>query len=62
MYFQKFSDDRKGIFVTKPSLPPIEEYISYLEKIWDKDILTNMGPLHEEFRERLSNFFGVDIH
>lgn len=61
MYVKKYSDDRKGVFVTKPSLPPLEEYVEYLKRIWEKSTLTNMGPLHEEFREKLSEFLDVDI-
>ena len=61
MQFDKYIDTRKGIFVTKPSLPPLEEYVSYLQKIWDSSILTNMGPLHEEFRERLTKFLDAPL-
>ncbi|WP_022760643.1 DegT/DnrJ/EryC1/StrS family aminotransferase [Butyrivibrio sp. AD3002] len=61
MSSNKFVETREGIFVTKPSLPPLDEYVDYLKRIWDKGILTNMGPLHEEFRERLTDFLGVNI-
>ena len=61
MYFKKYHDDRKGIFITKPSIPPIEEYIDYLQQIWDNGILTNMGPLHEEFREKISDKLNVEM-
>ena len=61
MKFDKYIDDRNGIFVTKPALPPLEEYVEYLKRIWDKGILTNMGPIHEEFREKLTKFLDVPI-
>ena len=61
MKFDKYIDDRDGIFVTKPALPPLEEYVEYLKRIWDKGILTNMGPIHEEFREKLTKFLDVPI-
>ncbi len=61
MNFDKHIDNRQGIFVTKPTLPPLDEYIEYLRKIWDRDILTNMGPMHEEFREKLTRFLDVPI-
>ena len=48
MFFEKHEEKREGIFVTRPELPPIEEYIEYLKKIWENSILTNMGPLHED--------------
>lgn len=31
------------ITVTKPSLPPLEEFIPYLEKTWKSQNLTNNG-------------------
>jgi dTDP-4-amino-4,6-dideoxygalactose transaminase len=47
------------LFVTKPFLPPLAEFIPYLEKIWDSKILTNCGPFHEEFERRLADYLGV---
>ena len=35
-----------AIYVTKPALPPLEEFIPYLEQIWESRILTNGGPFH----------------
>lgn len=48
------------VFVTKPSLPPIEEFIPYLENIWDSHILTNNGPYHQQFEKELSEYLGID--
>jgi len=45
------------IYVTKPFLPPINEYIHYLEKIWETNILTNDGPLHKQFEQNLKTYF-----
>jgi dTDP-4-amino-4,6-dideoxygalactose transaminase len=39
------------ILVTKSFLPPFDEYISQIEKIWDSHWLTNQGPLHQRFME-----------
>lgn len=47
------------IYVVKPSLPPIEEYINEIKKIWDSNILTNSGPEHEAFQKQLELFFGI---
>jgi len=44
----------KNIYVTKPFLPSLDEFNVQLKKIWDIGILTNNGPLHEEFKEKLS--------
>lgn len=49
----------KDIFVTKPSLPPLSDFIPYLEKIWANGILTNGGPFHTELERRLCDYLGV---
>lgn len=45
--------------VTKPFLPPIEEYQTYVEQIWSRNWLTNDGPLVNELELRLKSFLGV---
>ncbi len=50
----------KAIYVTQPFLPALEEYMPYLEQIWDSKWLTNGGPFHQELEEKLSNYLGVD--
>ena len=45
--------------VTKPFLPPVEEYQEYLKGIWEREWLTNMGPLATELEEKLMNHLGV---
>lgn len=49
----------KPIYVTQPSLPPLEEFIPYLEKIWNNKILTNGGPFHQELENALCEYLGV---
>jgi len=49
----------KPIFVTQPALPPLEEFTDYLKSIWDSKILTNNGPLHQLFEEKLADYLGV---
>lgn len=49
----------KEIFVTKAYLPPMEEYVGYLSRIWESHLLTNMGPLHQEFERKLTDYLGV---
>ena len=53
------SDD-KPIYVTEPYLPPLEEFIPYLEKIWATKKLTNSGPFHVELEYALRKFLGVE--
>ena len=48
------------IYVTQPSLPPLEEFIPYLEKIWDNKILTNGGPFHQQLEKALCEYLGVE--
>lgn len=45
----------KKINVTKPFLPPKEEFFSIISKIWDNHILSNNGPIHNEFLNFLKN-------
>lgn len=49
----------KTIYVTRPFLPPKQEYDEYVQHIWDEHYLTNNGPLHKEFEQRLREFTGV---
>lgn len=49
-----------NIFVTQPFLPPLEEFIPYLEKIWDRKVLTNNGPFHQELERELARYLGVE--
>lgn len=49
----------KPIYVTSPSLPPLEEFIPYLEKIWESKWLTNNGQFHQQFEEALAEYLGV---
>jgi dTDP-4-amino-4,6-dideoxygalactose transaminase len=48
------------IFVTSPSLPPLEEFIPYLRSIWDNKILTNGGPFHQQLEKELCEYLGVE--
>lgn len=48
-----------NIFVTKPSLPPLEEFEPYLQEIWDEGILTNSGPFHAKLEEKLAEYLDV---
>lgn len=51
---------KKYIYVTQPSLPPLEEFMPYLEKIWDNKILTNCGPFHQQLEQALCEYLGVE--
>ena len=47
------------IYVTQPLLPPLEEFIPYLQQIWDSKRLTNNGPFHQQFEQALCDYLGV---
>jgi dTDP-4-amino-4,6-dideoxygalactose transaminase len=49
----------KPIYVTQPYLPPLEEFIPYLEKIWENKWLTNNGPFHQQLEQALCDYLGV---
>ena len=49
----------KDIFVTSPLLPPLEEFVPYLEKIWDNKYLTNGGQFHQQLEKALAEYLGV---
>ena len=46
--------------VTKPFLPPHEEYKKYLDGIWQRQWLTNMGPLASQLELELKSFLGLN--
>ncbi|HUY86037.1 MAG TPA: DegT/DnrJ/EryC1/StrS family aminotransferase [Acidimicrobiales bacterium] len=49
----------RPITVTQPSLPPLEEFIPYLEQIWESKWLTNNGPFHQQLEAALCEYLGV---
>lgn len=48
------------IYVTRPSLPPLEEFTDLLGQIWESRVLTNGGPFHQEFERTLAKHLGVE--
>lgn len=49
----------QSIYVTQPDLPPLADFLPYLEKIWDNRVLTNGGPFHKQFEAELATYLGV---
>jgi dTDP-4-amino-4,6-dideoxygalactose transaminase len=47
------------ITVTRPTLPPFEEYVDLLRGIWSRNQLTNAGPLVVELERLLAEYLGV---
>ena len=48
------------ILVTSPLLPPLEEFIPYLEQIWGNKWITNNGHFHQELEKALADYLGVE--
>ncbi len=47
------------INVTRTYLPPLEEYIKHVERIWENEWLTNRGELVLELEELLKVYLGI---
>lgn len=52
--------NNKPVYVTKTSLPPFDEYVKYVERIWDTGQLTNLGPLNAEFEESVASYLKIE--
>jgi dTDP-4-amino-4,6-dideoxygalactose transaminase len=46
--------------VTSPLLPPLAEFLPYLEEIWQSRKLTNGGDMHQALERELAGYLGVD--
>lgn len=56
---QKSKEAKVFSYVTRPALPPLDEFTGSLEKIWEGRILTNNGPFHKQFEKELADYLGV---
>ena len=50
----------KPVYVTRPDLPPLDEFLPCLEEIWNSKRLTNNGPFHKQLEEALCEYLGVE--
>ena len=51
----------KPIHVTESFFPPLDEYVGYLEGIWERRHLTNHGPLVTELERLVRETQALDI-
>lgn len=51
--------NRKKIFVTMPTLAPLEDVTKLLEGVWQSGIMTHNGPLVQRFEKEAADFFNV---
>lgn len=49
----------KPIFVTRPYLPPLDDFNRGLEEIWANRWLTNDGPMLHKFQKALAQYLGI---
>lgn len=50
----------KKVFVTMPTLAPLEDVMPLLEGIWRRGIMTHNGPLVQQFEKEVAEFLGVE--
>lgn len=51
---------KNDILVTQPLLPPLEEFTSFLQQIWNTKQLTNNGTYHQQLEQALCEYLGVN--
>lgn len=49
----------RPIYVTRPSMPPYEEYCLEIKDLWDSRFLTNFGAKHKALEAALTEYLGV---
>lgn len=54
------SEKKSQITVTSPLLPPLDEFISYLQQIWDSKWITNNGQFHQQLEQELAEYLRVE--
>ena len=55
----KIEPFKEPIYVTRPFMPPFDEYVQGLKEIWNNRWLTNNGPVVQRFARELSNYFEI---
>jgi len=52
--------NKKPIYVTQPSLAPLQEYMEILKGVWERGILTHNGPIVQELEKQLAAKLGLN--
>jgi len=50
----------KSIYVTQPSLAPLEEYMDVLKGVWERGILTHNGPVVQSLEKQLAEKLNIN--
>lgn len=45
--------------ITRPELPPMDEYVALLEEIWESRMLSNFGPMAQRLEAMTTDYLGV---
>lgn len=48
-----------SIYVTRSSMPTLEEYVEEIRPIFESHFLTNMGPIYKRFQKQLKDYLQV---
>lgn len=51
--------ENKNIYVTQPTLAPLDEVTELMKGIWETGIMTHNGPLVQRFEKEVGEFLGV---
>lgn len=51
--------ESKKIYVTRSSMPKLEDYIEEIRPIFESHHMTNMGPVYKKFQKQLINYLEV---
>lgn len=49
----------RPLYVTRPVLPPLGDYVALLESVWESHALTNMGPMHQVLERAIAERIGM---
>lgn len=49
-----------AIYVTRPFLPPKEEYLKRVSEVFDREVLTNQGPEVQELEAHMKKYLGTE--
>ena len=52
--------ENSPIYVTQPSLAPLEEYMELLKGVWARGILTHNGPLVQQLEQEICEKVGLN--
>ncbi len=49
----------KNVYVTQPSLAPLDEFVSYLQRIWESGVVTHNGPFLQQLETEVNAKTGL---